>query len=167
MNLKVEAHGLDEIKVELDRFGKEAQDALKVAVRETSRWANKQALGKIAKVTGVQRTALRGRQFLKVTVKDAYGRIWMGFNPIKLSRMNPRKTAGGVTAGPAKAPGAFLMKHGSGKVSVFKRVGSKRLPIEKPTFDISKGQAVAQEVVESLNAVLTENFRNAFYKESK
>ena len=124
-------------------------------------------MGKIAKVTGVQRTALKGRQFLKVTVKDAYGRIWMGFNPLKLSRMNPRKTAGGVTAGPAKAPGAFLMKHGSGKVSVFKRVGSKRLPIEKPTFDISKGQAVAQEVAESLNAVLTENFRNALYGQIK
>lgn len=167
MNLKVEAHGLEEIKVELERFGKEAQDALKVAVRETSRWANKQAIGKIAKVTGVQRTALRGRQFLKVTVKDAYGRIWMGFNPLKLSRMNPRQTSSGVTAGPAKAPGAFLVKHASGKSSVFKRVGSKRLPIEKPTFDISKGQEVAQEVAESLNAVLTENFRKAFYKETK
>jgi hypothetical protein len=131
----IEAKGLDRIGRDLGATQKQIEPAMRSAVSRVVRWAGNEAARRISKATKVTGKVLKGRMRVEVMSKDGVlGRVWAGLSNIPLKAMKPRQTKSGVTAGPAKRPGAFISEKLNGHV--FKRTGKKRLPIEKETFSI-------------------------------
>lgn len=133
--------------------------AMKIAVARVSRWAGNEVRRRVASAVKVKGGIIKGRMFVGIT--DEGGRVWLGLSPIKLNRLNPRKTASGVTAGPAKRPGAFIIEKFGG--NVFQRKGAARLPIEKsPGHEIrEEGSAAIQSVQELIGPRLLAEFERA------
>ena len=131
----IEAKGLDRIGRDLGATAAQIAPAMRTAVSRVTKWAGNEAARRISKATKVTGKVLKGRMRVEVMGKDGVlGRVWAGLSPIPLKAMKPRQTKSGVTAGPAKRPGAFISKKLGGHV--FKRTGKERLPIEKETFSI-------------------------------
>jgi hypothetical protein len=131
----IKAKGLDRIGRDIGATQKQIEPAMRSAVSRVTRWAGNEAARRISKATKVTGKVIKGRMRVEVMGKDGVlGRVWAGLRNIPLKAMKPRQTKSGVTAGPAKVPGAFISKKIGGHV--FKRTGTKRLPIEKQTFPI-------------------------------
>ena len=131
----VSAKGLEEIGRDLGATSKQIAPAMRSAVSRVTKWAGNEAARRISKATKVTGKVIKGRMRVEVMGKDGVlGRVWAGLLNIPLKAMKPRQTKSGVTAGPAKVPGAFISKKLGGHV--FKRTGSKRLPIQKQTHPI-------------------------------
>jgi hypothetical protein len=131
----INAKGLDRIGRDLGATQKQIEPAMRSAVSRVTRWAGNEASRRISKATKVTGKVIKGRMRVEVMGKDGVlGRVWAGLRNIPLKAMKPRQTKSGVTAGPAKRPGAFISEKLNGHV--FKRTGKKRLPIEKETFSI-------------------------------
>ena len=131
----INANGLDRIGRDLGATAAQIAPAMRTAVSRVTKWAGNEAARRISKATKVTGKVLKGRMRVEVMSKDGVlGRVWAGLSNIPLKAMKPRQTKSGVTAGPAKRPGAFISEKLNGHV--FKRKGTKRLPIEKQTFPI-------------------------------
>lgn len=135
------------------------QKILKRAVGQTARWAKRRATTIVSKSTKISGRVLSKRMRLDIkSVEHGYARIWVGLGPIKLGRLNPRKTARGVKAGPAHIAGGFIAKK-----QVFKRRGYKRLPIDRQELDIYPQASEALSTMsEEVHAKLQENFDRAY-----
>lgn len=131
----IKASGLDQIGRDLGASTKQIEAAMRSSVSRVTRWAGNEAARRISKATKITGKVIKGRMRVEVMGKDGVlGRVWAGLQAIPLKAMKPRQTRSGVTAGPAKVPGAFISKKIGGHV--FKRKGPKRLPIEKQTYRI-------------------------------
>jgi len=129
-------------------------DARKREVREAVREAIKSAkdlrirdyaVSKIATETGLEARVIRAASRIRVGTHRDRLTVWFGLNPIGLNKMRPKQTKEGVSAGPARVPGGFIVK----KIArnVFVRKGRSRLPIVKQTYDIrDKGETAALKV---------------------
>lgn len=142
---------------------KEIQAALKRAVSRTTRWASKEAPRRVAKVVKVTAKIIKGRTRFSILMdRDGYGRVWVGLKPIKLGKLNPRQTRSGVTAGPAKIPGAFIATMKNGHVGVFRRRGKTRLKIDEQDYPIDEE---GRDAVESLGDELGARTLKEFERE--
>lgn len=131
----INAKGLDRIGRDLGATAVQIAPAMRTAVSRVTKWAGNEAARRISKATKVTGKVIKGRMRVEVMGKDGVlGRVWAGLRNIPLKAMKPRQTKSGVTAGPAKRPGAFISKKLGGHV--FKRTGKERLPIEKQTLPI-------------------------------
>lgn len=158
--ITIEARGIEEFAYELGADISRAEPAMRTAVIKTTRWAGNEARRKVAKVTKVSGRVLKGR--MVVDASGDFGRVWVGLKPINLKRLNPRQTGSGVTAGPAKRPGAFISSAIGGHV--FERVGASRLPIRKSApHDIEDaGSAAVVEVSRLIEDRLMKEFERAW-----
>lgn len=68
--------------------------------------------------------------------------LWFGMNdlPVSAFKGSPKEYAGGATFRSVEFPGAFVANGKGGKRTIYKRVGSGRLPIAEQTMPI-KDQA--------------------------
>ncbi len=137
---------------------RQIHSALKRAVSRTTIWASKEAPRRVAKAVKVAAKIIKGRVRFRVLMdRDGYGRVWVGLKPISLSRLNPRKTSAGISAGPARVPGGFLAKG-----QVFKRKGAARLPIDAQKLEIADEGGAA---VDSLGDELGDRCMKEFERE--
>ena len=126
----INAKGLDRIGRDLGATAAQISPAMRTAVSRVTKWAGNEASRRISKATKVTGKVLKGRMRVEVMGRDGVlGRVWAGLQNVPLKAMKPRQTKSGVTAGPAKRPGAFISKKLGGHV--FERVGKERLPIKK------------------------------------
>jgi hypothetical protein len=151
----IRADGLDAIASQFAATEKQVEAAMRRAVTRTTRWAGTQVARKVSSATKIRAGVLKGRMVVDFVGRDGtLGRVWAGLKPIDLKRLKPRQTNSGVTAGPAKRPGAFISQKLGGHV--FERVGKSRLPIKKsegvPIYDpgVDAVAAVAEQVGERL-----------------
>lgn len=157
----INAKGLDEIASQFAATEKQIAAAMRRAVSRTTRWAGTQVARKVASVTKIRSGVLKGRMVVDFVGRDGtLGRVWAGLNPVDLKRLKPRQTKSGVTAGPAKRPGAFISPKLGGHV--FERVGKKRLPIKKSKgveiYD--EGQEAVAQVAEQVGDRLMREFEH-------
>lgn len=131
---------------QLFSFDEAFPKALKIAVNRTAKWAGAQLAKSVGKSVKVQAKIVRGR--VKIQLGDGVSRVWIGLDEIQLSRLKPRQTSSGVTAGPIRRKGAFVVKKLGG--NVFQRTGKSRLPIEKaPGLPIAdEGQKALSEIAD-------------------
>ena len=149
--ITIDPSGWDELKDRLSAFKYEIQDAMREAAKKTTRWANNEGISRIVKLTGVRRAVVKGRTAVKFSYQDGKGNVWFGFNPISLSRLRPRQTRKGVTAGKVKRPGTFIVQSLNGQV--FKRRGPGRLPLDKQMLDIhEEGGIAVEQVIDRIEA---------------
>ena len=158
--ITIEARGLSDFVHELGADIKSAEPAMRIAVVKTSRWAGNEARRRVARRTKVSGRVLKGR--MVVDVSGEFGRVWVGLKPVDAKRLNPRQTGSGVTAGPARYPGAFIARSLNGHV--FERVGSARLPIRKvaPWEIEDEGAAAFVEVAAMIEDRLMKEFERAW-----
>lgn len=143
----INAQGLDDIARNFAADEKQVTAAMRRAVSRTTRWAGTQVARKVASSTKVRAGILKGRMVVDFIGRDgSLGRVWVGLRPIDLKRLKPRETKSGVTAGPAKRPGAFISSKLGGHV--FERVGKARLPIKK-----SEGVEILPQGLEAVEQI--------------
>jgi hypothetical protein len=143
----INADSLQSIAGKFAATEKQVASAMRRAVSRTTRWAGAQVARKVSSVTKIRSGVLKGRMVVDFVGRDGVlGRVWAGLRPIALKRLNPRQTKSGVTAGPAKRPGAFISEKLGGHV--FERVGKKRLPIRK-----SKGVEILEPGIDAVAQV--------------
>ena len=89
--------------------------------------------------------------------------IWLGQNdlPPGAIRGRPRETADGVTFWGQRFPGAFIARMGSGKVSIFKRRASGRLPIIEQTVYVKDrmDEVLERRIMPDVMEIFFRNFR--------
>ena len=160
----INAKGLDRIGRDLGATAVQIGPAMRTAVCRVTKWAGNEAARRISKATKVTGKVIKGRMRVEVMSKDGVlGRVWAGLRNIPLKAMKPRQTKSGVTAGPAKRPGAFISKKLGGHV--FERVGKERLPIKK-----SQGVSIfdpGMDVMGSLEKEIGERLMREFESQLK
>lgn len=156
----VEAKNLQEFALELGAVGPDAQRAMKIATSRTLRWAASTVRRKMAKSLTISAHVVKHRMIVRATSEG--GRLWVGLNPIDIKHLNPVQDAGGVQAGPARRPGAFIVQGLGGHV--FVRKGRKRLPIKKAApYEIkSEGELAIGDVGKKIGDKLMTEFERAF-----
>ena len=164
--IKIDAIALNKISVGFDNVEKKLQKAIQQAVKNTGKRVQKEAQTSTVKVAGIKLSVVRKRvklSFKAITKYEgnSYAAIWIGLNPIALSDLGPRKTAKGVKAGPIEIAGAFI-PGGRWGTSVFKRVGSLKLPIYRPMYDFS--QEVMNEINQHLRPIIQTIWDQEFSK---
>jgi hypothetical protein len=135
------------IAAEFQATERQIHAAIKRAVSRTTRWAAKEAPRRVSKAVSVAAKIVKDRVYFRVLLdRDGYGRVWVGLRPISLGALNPRQTKAGVSAGPARVPGAFIAKE-----QVFKRRGKERLPLDRQALEIeAEGRAIVDALGEEL-----------------
>ncbi len=158
---------IDELAAKLEDGDKAIAPAMRRAVNKVSRWVNEEAWKRIAGASGVESKIIGGRIKLSAARESGdsiIGQVWVGLDPISLRRLGATQDGSGVTAGPGKAPGAFIV----GKLNdhVFKRRNNKDvnpkkhgLPIDKQEYTIAqKSELILATLADLAGKMLLEEF---------
>lgn len=164
LTIQFGAEDFDRLGAEFAVFKGEIQEAARRAVKNTTDRVRDDSISEFVRVSGLRVSQIRGRLFLRYRYASGYGRVWWGLNPISLSKLNPRRTAGGVKAGPVFVPGGFMPGGRFGN-TVFSRVGKKATPIQKESFKIADlGEEVIRDTVEpTIQTIFMEEFRDELF----
>ncbi len=136
MNLNLRVKGLKDWADDYEATEKQAAQALKRAVVRTTRWLNTHLARRAAKAVKVRVGVFKNRKRVRMVIKDDWGNIWIGLNPIDLDHIGARQSKKGVKAGPAFVGGGFIARGGDVVGKVFKRRTAARLPIDKQALEI-------------------------------
>lgn len=161
LRVKFDASDFESLGAEFTVFKGEIQEAVRRAVKTTTQRIQQEAISEFVQVSGLRVSAVRKRMFLRYKYADGYGRVWWGLSPVSLSLLSPRRSAGGVRAGPVTVAGGFMPGGSFGK-TVFKRTGRGRLPIEKQYYDIKDmGEDVIRGKIEpAIEGIFMEELRD-------
>lgn len=141
---------------------KEVEVALKRALNRTAQWLQTRARRALMKGLNLPANVIRARlryAYYSATAKRV--RVWIGLNPVSVIRLNPKKSAKGVTARGEKYDGGFITTGRSGNRHVYKRLGKERFPIMSVYKDISEGKELLEnQVFEGWEQFLLERFEH-------
>lgn len=146
INLTIEkgrADDFNELVVDLIASPKVVQKSIISARRKAAKWLRTQVVRALSKETQIPASVLRNRVVLsRISIK---GEVFIGLNPVSVSRLQPRQTKSGVKAkGGLHVQGAFVVDSMESN-PVFKRVADRAYPIEYQRRDIEKE---AQRIIE-------------------
>ena len=117
---------------------KDMKAALRVAVRQTGQWANREGARGLAKAVNVPLNVLRKGLRIKFKYQSVKGfataRLWYGLNDIAVKYLGAKQTKKGVRARGQTYSGGFISSPMGG--NAFQRVGSGRLPLRRIEFTI-------------------------------
>jgi len=165
MDIEIDARELRKQELLLQAFPKQIQRAARRAVDKAQTSTRKVVLRGLSRDNGIPQKVIAGKRAVNANIAglrvrnvfgqkadkgrvrrgkvklegaiDASTRLWIGTLPLSVFAIGtPRKTKSGVTSGGKSFPGAFIATMPQGGTSVFRRKGSKRLPIEKVTYDL-------------------------------
>lgn len=143
--VKIDKSEIEKLKGFFQATNKELNAASNRTIKYVvNTWIVKEVVQDVSKQSGVQQKILRSRVRTSVNAGLKEGKFWFGTWRVSLARLTPKQTKKGVKAGTRGSifrEGAFLMKiskrNGESAAvpyQVMKRVGNKRLPIEKQLF---------------------------------
>lgn len=121
------------------------QKSIVSARRKAAKWVRTQLVRALSKETQIPASVLRNRVVLsRISIK---GEVFIGLNPVSVSRLQPRQTKAGVKAkGGLHVKGAFVVQSMESK-PVFKRVSDRAYPLEYQRMEIEKE---AQRIIEGV-----------------
>ncbi len=146
INMKVEKsreNEFNELVEDLLASPKVVQKSIISARRKAAKWVRTQVVRALSKETQIPASVLRNRVVLsRISIK---GEMFIGLNPVSVSRLQPKQTKAGVKAkGGLNVKGAFVVDALEYK-PVFKRVTDRAYPIEYQRRDIEKeGQRIIE-----------------------
>lgn len=172
INFNIEKSELDLISAELDGTEKAIKLAMRRTISRMAGWIRVRAGKAVRKETKLKADVLRRRlKNIKIKTSKDYvnGGVWIGYNPIDISRMPYAEqdevgVVSGNGSGQAKYfDGAFMgpkpgVKSRKLRGGAFVRKGKKRNPIERVGYDIAK------EVEKALDDDIFKGFEAQFYK---
>jgi len=110
------------------------QKAYKRAIRKMVRWLQRQVLQAASQATTIGQKWWRDNLRVYVHFGKATGGVWIGLNPIRVSRLGrvhwTRRMAG-ARVGRRSYPGTFAAKTRTGHLGVWQRRSASRLPIDE------------------------------------
>jgi hypothetical protein len=158
MKIDINFHWQRGVLEKFDAAPEVIEKAMRFAVQRVTQWAVSQVTRGVAKAAGVQLRVIKGR--VHITIRDGFGWVWVGLNPISARRLDPQEVSGGVQAAGRFFPDAFIVK-GNGPLAgqVMVRRGPERLPIDKQVVDIeAQSTPVVQKISDEVNARLSAEF---------
>jgi hypothetical protein len=168
IDLRADPRGVEVIREGFHNLDKNLTKAIRRAVWQTSRRIKKEIDEAFIRVSHVKASVIKGRLFLKFKTSQSrdggyYSSVWVGLNPISLSKLNPVKQASGVRAGPIFVPSGFMPRGKFGNTVFRRRYESQRLPWDKQfyRFDVDLMKELTQTVMPKIEAI----FRDQFQKE--
>lgn len=159
MDLTIDARGLAVITADLNATQKQVQAAMRSTLPKVATWLKARSVKGLSHELDVQQKIMRRRlKSFRLRSTDDGGavQVWYGLDPIAMIYL-VGKTATRVPA--RAAPGSFIAGKGDRR-QVFKRIGSKRLPIQKQVLEI---QDQAQTWIED-KLVGGDEFQARFYE---
>lgn len=140
---------------------KDMKEAIRVAVRQTGQWANREGARGLARAVNVPLSTLRKGLRLKFQYQSVKGfstaRLWYGLNAISAKYLGGRTTKKGRNVRGQLYTAAFVSETLGGHV--FQRVGKERLPIKRVEMPIvEKGQAYLATFEKQVAAKFVELF---------
>lgn len=168
IDLRADPRGVSVIREGFRNLDKNLTKAIRRAVWQTSRRIKKEIDEAFIRVSHVKASVIKGRLFLKFKTSQTrdggyYSSVWVGLNPISLSKLSPVKQAGGVRAGPIFVADGFMPRGKYGDTVFKRRFESQRLPWDKQFyhFDADMMRELTQTVMPKIEAI----FRDQFQKE--
>jgi hypothetical protein len=151
----------ERVKELLGVLQKEMKAALRVAVRKTGQWANREGARGLAKAANVPLHTLRKGLRIKFQYQSVKGystaRLWYGLNPISLKYLGAKQQKKGIRSRGTTYKGGFISGALGGHA--FQRVGKERLPIKQLDHSIeAKSTAYLAEFETRVAAKFVEFF---------
>uniref|UniRef100_A0A6M3J3S5 Putative minor tail protein n=1 Tax=viral metagenome TaxID=1070528 RepID=A0A6M3J3S5_9ZZZZ len=146
--------------VTVDQVKKAAQRALV----KTGQWLRTHSVRELGQELGIVQAPLAKRFRVYPRHAEREVRFWVGLDPIGLHRLgSPRVTAKGVRVNRKEYEGGFISPMHSSQLTVYKRKGRERLPIEMVTEDIEQQ---ARAVIERWERRVFDRFSEIFQQEA-
>jgi len=166
IDLRADPRGVAVIREGFQNLDKNLTKAIRRAVWQTSRRIKKEIDQAFIRVSHVKASVIKGRVFLKFKTAQTreggyYSSVWIGLNPLSLSKMNPIKQAGGVRAGPIFVADGFMPRGKYGDTVFKRRYDSQRLPWDKQfyNFDEDMMRELTQTVMPKIEAIFADQFQ--------
>lgn len=166
IDFEIDSASLNQLALNVAATHDEALKALRSTMNKMAAWMRTRSVQGLSKSLQIQQKIIRRRLKavkFKMTPEGGVAKIWYGENPISLIYLGARQTGTGVIAdGGRFVPGAFIAKGRgrSGSMQVYKRVGKKRLPLEREEAAI---QRPTDKYLES-RIIGSAAFENQFWK---
>ncbi len=123
-------------------------NAQRSAIRTTTTFADKLMKTRMAVTTGLPGSVFkRFRVFTRAS--DKTGMIFLGFNPVKAAYAGKlSQEPGGAMAGQYYWAGGFVATIRSGHSSIFKRKGTRRLPLVEQVVQLPQAETIAEALAD-------------------
>jgi hypothetical protein len=164
----VDARAIGVVRDGFRNLDKQLRLAIKRSVWHTSRRIKKEVDQTLISILHVKAAIVRNRLHIRFNAAKQYdsgfySSIWIGLNPISLSKLDPRKQAGGVKAGPVFVPEGFMPGGKFGDTVFKRRYETQRLPWDKQyyAFDEEMMKLLKSQILPKIQAI----FDNQFQKE--
>lgn len=145
IDFEVDSASLNQLALNVAATEDEARKALRSTMNKMAAWMRTRSVQGLSKSLQIQQKVIRRRLKavkFKQTADGGVAKVWYGENPIGLIYLGAKQTGTGVLAdGGRFVPGAFIARGRGAKnksMQVFKRVGKKRLPLEREEAAIQK-----------------------------
>jgi hypothetical protein len=123
-------------------------NAQRSAIRTTTTFADKLMKTRMATATGLPGKVFKNFRVLTRS-SDRQGRVFLGFNPVKAAFAGQlSQERGGAMAGPYYWAGGFVATLRSGYRSIFKRQGTRRLPLIEQTIALPQAETISAQVAD-------------------
>lgn len=166
ISVKIDRNQIEELKNFFNSTARELDKASNRAIKKTINWARGKALKEVAEQSNIQQKVLKTRTRTSASPARKEGRLWFGTYRISLIRLNAKQNKKGVKAGTRGAifvKSAFLAPIKNSQLfthQVFKRVGKKRLPIEKQITDYStSATGIRDKIMPQISAEVIKKLR--------
>lgn len=147
---------------EVDNFNRamprEIFNATRSAVRTTTTFAEKELEKRMAQATQIP---IKAFKVFRVRSKssDVAGAVWFGFKPIQAKYLGKMSESGsGAEAGTYFFQGGFIARMQNGNENIFKRKGSKRLPIQSQFANLPQSETITEAVADLAEQELLTRF---------
>lgn len=133
-DIRIDTHQLNRLVSDLAVTERQAQQALSSTLAKMTAWLRGQSSKGLAKAARIPLRVVRRRMKTFRLSRSASGSsvtLWYGLNPVGVIYLQAKQNKSGVRASGGRSyPSAFI-KTIKGARQVFKRRGTKRLPIDK------------------------------------
>lgn len=162
----VDARAIGVVREGFRNLDKQLRVAIRRAVWATSRRIKKEVDQEMISVLHVKSAIIKNRLYIRFNAAKQldsgfYSSIWIGLSPISLSKLAPRKQAGGVKAGPVFVPDGFMPGGKFGDTVFKRRYETQRLPWDKQfySFDAEMMQKIKMQIVPQIQTIFDDQFR--------
>jgi len=162
----VDARAIGVVREGFRNLDKQLRLAIKRAVWHTSRRIKKEVDQTLISILHVKASIVRNRLHIRFNAAKQldsgfYSSIWIGLNPISLSKLDPRKQSGGVKAGPVFVQDGFMPGGKFGDTVFKRRYETQRLPWDKQfyAFDEEMMKTLKSQVLPQIQTIFDDQFR--------
>ena len=161
LEVDIDVAKLKKLAKQFDVVGPNLHAAFKRAIKRTAATLRKKSSKGLQSELDLRSTKALRKRIKELHIKadrEGYaGGLWYGLNdlPVSAFKGRPKRVLGGAEFRGVKFPGGFIRKNSAGKLTIFKRKDSGRLPIIEQTMPVKDQMEiyVEDQVFEDIEAI--------------